>query len=50
MTTTDTQPTTPFQAPRELAEAEARDRDKTVRIGDLWRSTPVLLLWVRHFG
>jgi hypothetical protein len=35
---------------RELAEATVRDGDKTLRLGDLWPSTPVLLLWVRHFG
>ncbi len=37
-------------APAELRDAELRDRDKTLRLGDLWRSKPVLLLWVRHFG
>ena len=33
-----------------LAEAEVQDGAKTLRLGDLWRSGPVLLLWVRHFG
>jgi hypothetical protein len=35
---------------RELADAMVRDGDKTLRLADLWRSSPVLLLWVRHFG
>jgi hypothetical protein len=34
----------------ELAAAEVHDGDKTLRLADLWRSGPVLLLWVRHFG
>jgi hypothetical protein len=34
----------------DLADAQVRDGDKTLRLGDLWRSRPVLLLWVRHFG
>jgi hypothetical protein len=39
-----------MMAAPELAAAELRDGDKTVRLGDLWRSRPVLFLWVRHFG
>jgi hypothetical protein len=37
-------------ASAELAGAQLRDGDKTLRLGDLWRFKPVLLLWVRHFG
>lgn len=40
----------PAKAVSELAAVELRDGDKTLRLGDLWRFKPVLLLWVRHFG
>jgi hypothetical protein len=34
-----------------LAPIELRDgNDRPLRLGDLWKQQPVLLLWVRHFG
>lgn len=34
-----------------LSEAVVRDLDgNEVRIGDLWKTRPALLLFVRHFG
>lgn len=35
----------------ELAEIEVADVDgKKVRLGDLWKEHPALLVWLRHFG
>ncbi len=34
-----------------LADVKVHDRDgQPVRLGELWRARPALLLWVRHFG
>lgn len=34
-----------------LAEIEVEDADgKRVRLGDLWKKRPALLVWLRHFG
>ncbi len=42
------------QAPTEageLAEITLRDPDGAeVRLGDLWRERPVVLVWLRHYG
>jgi len=35
----------------ELSECVVKDVEgKDVRLGDLWRDRPVVLLFVRHFG
>jgi hypothetical protein len=34
-----------------LAGIELRDADeRAVRLGDLWRERPVVLVFIRHFG
>jgi hypothetical protein len=39
------------RVPDELANAVVKDLDgRPVRIGDLWKQRPALLLFVRHFG
>ncbi len=39
------------KADPELADSEVADVDgKKVRLGDLWKERPVLLVWLRHFG
>jgi hypothetical protein len=35
----------------ELAEIVLPDQDgEPVRLGDLWRDGPVVLVWLRHYG
>ena len=35
----------------ELAEIRLRDQDgNEVRLGDLWRDRPAVLVWLRHYG
>ena len=35
----------------ELAEIRLRDPDgREVRLGDLWRERPAVLVWLRHYG
>ena len=43
--------TTPPQRADALADLELLDGDgRPVRIGDLWRDGPVVLVWLRHYG
>jgi hypothetical protein len=39
-----------MNATPELAEATVRRGEDSVRLSELWRDRPALLLWVRHFG
>jgi hypothetical protein len=40
-----------MRASPELAAAEVVDTDGAARpLGELWKTRPALLLWVRHFG
>jgi hypothetical protein len=40
-----------MRVPDELAAAELRDTDDRPRaMRELWRKSPALVLWVRHFG
>jgi hypothetical protein len=35
----------------DLAEITLRDREGAeVRLGDLWRERPAVLVWLRHYG
>jgi hypothetical protein len=35
----------------ELADVILRDQDgEEVRLGDLWRERPAVLVWLRHYG
>jgi hypothetical protein len=35
----------------DLAELTVRDSDGAeVRLGDLWRERPAVLVWLRHYG
>jgi peroxiredoxin len=35
----------------ELADVTLPDQDgNEVRLGDLWRDQPVVLVWLRHYG
>jgi hypothetical protein len=39
------------EVPPALAGCEVTDEGgKTIRLGDLWRDRPVVLVWLRHFG
>lgn len=39
------------QVPAELAEIELPDSTgETIRLEDLWRSEPVAIVWLRHYG
>ena len=39
------------EVPAALAVCEVTDEHgRTVRLADLWREKPVVLVWVRHFG
>ena len=41
----------PPQRADALAEIVLPDQDgKPVRLGDLWRDGPVVLVWLRHYG
>jgi hypothetical protein len=35
----------------DLADITVRDKDGAeVRLGDLWRDRPAVLVWLRHYG
>lgn len=35
----------------ELGAMELRDADgREVRLGELWRERPAVLVWIRHYG
>ncbi len=35
----------------ELGEIHLKDPDgRDVRLGDLWRDRPVVMVWLRHYG
>jgi hypothetical protein len=39
------------RASKELTESIVKDLDgRPVRVGDLWKDRPAMLLFVRHFG
>lgn len=43
--------TSPPQTADALAEIVLPDHDgEPVRLGDLWRDGPVVLVWLRHYG
>lgn len=39
------------EVPAALAACEVTDEQgQVVRLGDLWRDRPVVIVWLRHFG
>jgi hypothetical protein len=45
------QRTNPPVHARELEDVVLRDdQDRDVRLGDLWRDRPVVLIFLRHYG
>jgi hypothetical protein len=47
----DRQRTNPPERADELADIVLPDHEgNDIRLGDLWRSGPVALVWLRHYG
>lgn len=50
-TATERQHTTRLRRADALADIELPDHDgHAVRLGDLWRDQPAVLVWLRHYG
>jgi hypothetical protein len=51
LTATERQHTTPLRRADGLADIELPDHaGRPVRLGDLWRDQPAVLVWLRHYG
>jgi hypothetical protein len=50
-TATERQHTTRLRLADALADIELPDHEgRPVRLGDLWRDQPAVLVWLRHYG